>query len=887
MNINNKNNNNKNMTNNSITNNTITNNKMTNNINNIKKNSNRTNNNISNDKKINSENTGLNNNTNFQKNLLVTSNSKLNSNSLKQYIIDNINNIGIKDLSGSLLNPLNGKEYSPDYITYVPKWSNYPVYAQTDTIIDLIKQNQVLLLVSGTGSGKSVLVPKYALHATNYQGKVVITNPKTKSTRLNAQFAAKLLDVTLGKEVGYQYRGASLENGSPSKSNKTKLLFSTDGSVVAQMLRDPYLKEFSVVIVDEAHERVANIDIILLLMKRALKLNPELKLIIMSATIDEQVFINYFSKDFKFARIEISSKPNFPVDIKYINKPTIDYLATGIDLYIKDIVKGPQPGDSLFFVNSTSEGTEGCQKLNSSLATFKNNVSFPKPYCFEIGAKIKGEKEKYLETNEYKKLGDYDMKIIFATNQVESSVTIDTLLYVIDNGFSYVDGYDPMKMERKLLKQRISKDSAKQRTGRAGRTKPGTCYRLYTEQEFNNFPDHNVVDIKKNDVTNLILNFLSMNDVNNIKNLKNVLSELIEPPENNFVSSALNTLYAIGCITGINDNDSITNIGLKILQFRKPGNIQLSLSMLRSFLYKCDYEMADLAAILTIADGQLTNILPEFRTNEKNFNARSKLKNEFNKIRKKFIHSYGDHLTLYKTLILYKKYAQNHTNEENKKWCKDNFINYSNIDRAKKLSKDIHQEARKIYNERNVNYQRIFDRTVDSSIETEPINIDDSKFNNKNIKLPKGGSTFINDNIHIHSKLDDNLMQCIFDSFYIFLARKLNNFKFLTTFPHTLTIAEPDRSSTFNSTSKTIIYYELADIFGREKFNIVSKVPQSVLKVKYNDVINNTLSLMNTKSDAFIKFSYGKNKRNFKKQYKSSKSSKSSKSFKSKSKYRR
>ena len=489
-----------------------TNNKDKNN-NSHKDNSNNSNKKNDNANKINSNNSNKKNN---------NTNKPMNSNALKQYIDEHIDNIGIKDLTGSLINPLNGKNYSPDYITFVPKWSNYPVYAETDKIINLIKDNQVLLLVSGTGSGKSVLVPKYALHATNYQGKVVITNPKTKSTRLNAQFAAKLLDVDLGREVGYQYRGASLQNGSPSKSNKTKLLFSTDGSVVAQMLKDPYLKEFSVVIVDEAHERVANIDIILLLMKRALKLNPNLKLIIMSATIDEQVFINYFSKDFKFARIEVSSKPNFPVDIKYISKPTIDYLATGIDLYIKDIIKGPQPGDSLFFVNSTSEGTEGCQKLNSSLSIIRNNKTLPKPYCFEIGAKIVGEKERYLETNEYKKLGDYDMKIIFATNQVESSVTIDTLLYVLDNGFSYVDSYDPLKMQRKLLKQRISKDSAKQRTGRAGRTRPGLCYRLYTEQEFKDFPDHNVVDIKKNDVTNLILFienlFKSKKDDSKLKN---------------------------------------------------------------------------------------------------------------------------------------------------------------------------------------------------------------------------------------------------------------------------------------------------------------------------------------------------------------------------------
>ena len=207
--------------------------------------------------------------------------------------------IGILDPEGLELNPLTGEKYTPNYKYYREKykWDKLPMYSQIppEKIIKDIMTHQVIILESGTGSGKSVLMPKYALHATGYKGKIVITNPKQLPTYTNADFAAKLLDVELGQEVGFQFQGSKLEDGGKSKSTATKLLFSTDGSVVEVLRNNPSGSDYDIVIVDEAHERNLRIDLILLQMKKALRINPKLKLIVMSATLPGNLFYDYFN----------------------------------------------------------------------------------------------------------------------------------------------------------------------------------------------------------------------------------------------------------------------------------------------------------------------------------------------------------------------------------------------------------------------------------------------------------------------------------------------------------------------------------------------------------------------------------------------------------------
>ena len=190
------------------------------------------------------------------------------------------NNVGILDPFGDNLNPINEKKFTSNYKNLAKFWSELPAYDSVKKVIRTIIDNDIILISSGTGSGKTVLVPKYALHANGYKGNIVVTLPKKIITKKAAEFAAKTLDVKLGKEVGYQFRGDN------KKSKDTILLYSTDGSIISQLKSDPLLKKIDIIIIDEAHERKIQIDLLLFLLKNSIKIRKEknmkpLKLIIM------------------------------------------------------------------------------------------------------------------------------------------------------------------------------------------------------------------------------------------------------------------------------------------------------------------------------------------------------------------------------------------------------------------------------------------------------------------------------------------------------------------------------------------------------------------------------------------------------------------------------
>ena len=189
--------------------------------------------------------------------------------------------IGIFDPQGKNPNPFNNKPYSDTYKNLAKFWSNLPAYKMAKDVVETINKNDVILIISSTGSGKSVLIPKYCIHVNNYSGLIIMTLPKKLITKATADFAAKTLDVELGEYVGYQYRGET------AKSKDTKLLYSTDGSIVAMLKSDATIKEVDILIIDEAHERKVQIDLLLYLVKNAIKLRKErnmkpLKLVIMS-----------------------------------------------------------------------------------------------------------------------------------------------------------------------------------------------------------------------------------------------------------------------------------------------------------------------------------------------------------------------------------------------------------------------------------------------------------------------------------------------------------------------------------------------------------------------------------------------------------------------------
>jgi len=174
-----------------------------------------------------------------------------------------MNNIGILDPDGKNMNPLNKKEYWEKYRELAKIWSKFPAYEDVKKHIEDIKNNEVILIISGTGWGKTVLFPKYALHVLNYEKKVVVTLPKQIITKVAAEFSAKTLDVELGKEVGFSHKNEK------NKSSENKLLYVTDGTLVAMLLNNIEIPEIDIVVIDEAHERKVQVDLLLYLMKQS------------------------------------------------------------------------------------------------------------------------------------------------------------------------------------------------------------------------------------------------------------------------------------------------------------------------------------------------------------------------------------------------------------------------------------------------------------------------------------------------------------------------------------------------------------------------------------------------------------------------------------------
>jgi len=835
---------------------------------------------------------------------------------LKEYIKEHIDEIGIKDPEGKLLNPLTGLPYSSTYteISLNPEkgWITFPLYPEADKMIKLIRENQVLLFIAGTGVGKTVLVPKYALHSTNYAGKVVVTIPKTNPVRTGGEFAAAALDVELGTYAGYQYRGAAdgRTDGKKPKSNKTQLLFSTDGSIVATMLGDdPYLTAYDIIIIDEAHERTVNIDLLLMLLKTALKNNPNLKLIIMSATINKQIFKDYYEKDFTFADMEVGGVIH-DIEDHYVDKPIKkeSVISEGIKLYLDKIASKAQDDikkqldegktreelslvyDTLFFVSSIAEAKTACNELQEHI----NKRKFQHmPLCIEFSGEVKdGDIIKKVETNNYKVMSEWKhvFKIIFATNVIESSSTIKSLKFVIDNGYAFISSYDPKANIRLLESQRITKDSAKQRRGRVGRVSPGTCYKLYTKKEHDEMGENKIYDIQQNDITGHLLHLLSIPQINNVNKLREILSKLIQPPKYEYIESGLKVLRQYKCISSDNN---ISLLGKLMAKYMKKTDFYLSKSLLLSILLNCSNEMSTLIACIMKAKGQMKNI---FKTPARYLTTMEKEKIDAERRKLKIIKSSSDHLTIYNIYAAFKAYKENHSVEDTKKWCIAINVNFNTLNKVTALQKQIYRESRDLIVNRyklkdlveqdNKNaIEAILENNSDSSDKEDNKNkkdaidkinggekddsgSDDDDDDDDVVEVRAGNITeqkkkdyqqsdmshinqnkqYLRDLLQLNSSvnieqlressdIENKLLHCLAFS-YSTQAAKLTDkrrMKYQTVFPMVKTEAEIDQDSIYKQHSnklplRYIIYTELTRAAGRLKYNLVSGISEINMK---------------------------------------------------------
>lgn len=560
--------------------------------------------------------------------------------------------MNILNSDGIGLNPLTNKPFSPTYLELAKIWSTYPVYKHAKEIIDAIEKFQLIFIVSGTGSGKTVIVPKLALYETNWKGKIGVTLPKKNIVISSANFAAKTLDITLGEQVGYLYRGSPIEF-----KNANKLLYMTDGSLISLFTKDPNLSEYKIIIIDEAHERKIQIDLLLLFFKRALIKRHDLKLIIMSATVDINKYTNYFN-DIKSKVFHISGQPLFPIEVHFLKSINHSYLDAG-ECIINKLIENNIRDDILFFITQSSEAFMLCQRIRTK---------YPFVYCIEVYADMNKNLLEYVESStKYKELGNYEMKIVLATEVIESSITINKLKYVLDSCHKLQSLFNPNTGTNELNTSLITKAQSLQRRGRVGRIEPGICYHLLTEKQFNELPEFIQPDILTSNITSELIRVSQFIDSKDEKTTIDFFNKLMDVPKQEYIdySFDLFNLYHIvenGNFVDLNKYAAFTTL-----------HLHETLAIIYSYKAYVAKEITIIIAMINALSNKISNI----------YYVNTKGKRE-NKDIRKYLSKKGDHFSLLKLFQTYKK------QDNKKKWCIENALRFDIFAKAEKEQKSYY-----------------------------------------------------------------------------------------------------------------------------------------------------------------------------------------------------
>ncbi len=630
---------------------------------------------------------------------------------IDQNISDNIginDNIGILDVKGKYPNPLTNTGYSPEYIELAKIWSKFPAYENRLDIINTIRNNQIVLVVSGTGSGKTVLIPKFVLHTFNYKDKIAISLPKQIIAKSAAEFAAKTLDVKIGNQVGYQYKGSD----SSGRSNNNLLLYATDGTIVSKLMKDPLLMDYKAVIIDEAHERKVQIDFLLYLLKNTVQARKDFKLIIMSATVNEQIFKDYFDEFYvnnQFATINIGAKTNYPIESIFLPKSIYktanfnEYMEEGYKILKKIMLDDTEYNNILFFVTSSNEAMKLCEKMSLDSDFINGNNE---NLCVEMYSGMNNEKQELAQdVSLYKTKYNKKRKIVIATNVVESSLTIDGIKYVIDSGVELVGYYDPINNCKVLKRQMITHAQAKQRMGRTGRTGPGICYHLYMRDEFENkmirFPEPT---IRISDITSESLKLLADPSVHNFNDLINIYGKFIEPPREIYIRSCFEKLKQLNLI---NENNEISKLGKIVNDLRLDPEFGVCCVVAKKL--RCIDEVFSIICCLDAGKNNMSeffklpkDIVKMSDTGESDGDS-PELKNKFNFLDKKFKEAvkknntkYGDISSLLKIFTRIKDILDDKKYDKFNDYCYANFLNtsvwnkaYQYYNKGKYMTRDI------------------------------------------------------------------------------------------------------------------------------------------------------------------------------------------------------
>ena len=517
-----------------------------------------------------------------------------------------------------------------------------PAFAVREDLLRVIRDNQVIIVIGETGSGKTTQLTQF-LYEDGYAryGMIGCTQPRRVAATSVAKRVSEEMDVPLGSLVGYAIRFDDCT------TDKTKIKYLTDGILLRESLADPDLDKYSCIIMDEAHERALNTDVLMGLLKKVLIRRRDLKLIVTSATMNAKRFSSFFGGAPEFT---IPGR-TFPVDIQYHRTPCEDYVDAAVQQVIKIHVSQPA-GDILVFMTGQEDIEITCELVEERLRLLHE----PGPLSIlPIYSQMPAEAQARI----FEKAPPGVRKVIVATNIAETSLTVDGIMYVVDGGFSKLKVYNSRMGMDTLQITPISQANASQRAGRAGRTGPGKSFHLYTKQAFDNeFYIQTIPEIQRTNLSSIVLLLKSLG----VKNLLDF--DFMDPPAQDTITTSMFELWALGALDNLGE---LTPMGRQMTAF--PMDPSLAKMLIVSVEAGCSEEMLNIVSMLSVPNIWLR---PKERQEESDA------------AREKFCVPESDHLTF---LHVYSQWKANSCSEA---WCIKHFLNSKSLRKAREIRAQLH-----------------------------------------------------------------------------------------------------------------------------------------------------------------------------------------------------
>ncbi|XP_064456891.1 probable pre-mRNA-splicing factor ATP-dependent RNA helicase mog-5 [Ornithodoros turicata] len=523
-----------------------------------------------------------------------------------------------------------------------------PIFPYKDRIVKIVRENQTVVLTGETGSGKSTQIVQYLHEAGIAKGGTIgCTEPRRVAAMSLARRVADEVDCQLGTKVGYCIRFEDCT------APETVIKYMTDGMLLSEAARDNLLENYSIIVLDEAHERSIHTDVLFGVLKAIAKRRSDLKIIVTSATID----VTKFSKYFLNAPIITIPGRLFPVEIFYNDDPKLDYYEASIRRVLT--IHRTQPkGDILLFLSGQEEIENASDIIEQmSRATREALELMVLPLYSALPSNM--------QAKVFEPTPEGYRKVVVATNVAETSLTVDGVVYVVDSGVVKEKTYDPRTGIESLSVSSISQTQANQRSGRAGRTAPGKAYRMYSKAVYDKMKPTQDPEIIRNELASTILQLkaLGVHDI--------MKFDYMDAPDRQALQRGIRSLQLL---EALNKEEILTELGRQMTQY--PVEPPLAKLLIKSLELGCSEEILTITAMLSA---------------QHIFSRPKKKHQEADAKKLQFDVPGSDHLTLLK---VYNMWVDMNMSRQ---WCYDNFIQHRRLQQARFVRNQLYSVLTRIF----------------------------------------------------------------------------------------------------------------------------------------------------------------------------------------------